>query len=92
MAEEEDEESGSDPSPTSLDKQNVEDIGLARKVARRNARLLEMRLRDRIVRCGARLGRDDGEDSAEDQQRWEQDKASSLKGRREEGRRASCRG
>lgn len=55
MAEDEDKECNSDPSPASLDKENVENIGLAREIARRNAGILEMRLRDRIVRCGTCL-------------------------------------
>jgi len=78
MAEDKDKECNSDPCPASLDKENVENIGLAREVARRNARILEVRLRDRIVRCCARLRREYREDSSEDQKSWKQQKPSSL--------------
>ncbi|KAI6772741.1 hypothetical protein HG530_003699 [Fusarium avenaceum] len=84
MGEDKDEESSGDPSPAPLDKKDVEDIGLARKVTRRSTGILNMRLRDRVVWCGTRLRRDDGEDGAKDQKRWEQDKSSSLQRCRQE--------
>jgi hypothetical protein len=69
VAEDKEEESSGDPRPAPLDKQDIKNIGLARKVTRRSAGILEMRLRDRVVWCGARLRRYDGEDSAKDQKR-----------------------
>ncbi|CAF3475591.1 unnamed protein product [Fusarium graminearum] len=56
MAKHKAKEGNSDPGPASLDEKDVEQVGLARKVAWRKARVLQMRLRDVIVWSGSRLG------------------------------------
>ncbi|CEI38621.1 unnamed protein product [Fusarium venenatum] len=56
MAEHKGKEGSGNPGPTSLDEQDVEQIGLARKVAWRKAWVLQMRLRDVIVGSSACLG------------------------------------
>ena len=77
------------PRPSALDKDDVEDVGLARKVARFDAAAFgRMCLRYRIVGGGARVGRDEGEDGAKDEEDWEETEGYALERRGEEWRRS----
>lgn len=60
------------PAPAALDKDDVEQVRLARKVARLGARLVRVRLRHGVVGRRARGGRDEGEDGAEDEEHGEE--------------------
>lgn len=72
-----------DPSPAALDEDDVEDVVLAGKVARDDAGVLVVRLRDVVVCGGADVGRDDGEDCAEDEDCGEDAEGDALEGRGE---------
>lgn len=67
LHEERKDECKGDPSPASLHKYYVEDIVLPGKIARRDARVLMVRLRHVVIRRGSYVGRDDGEDGAEEE-------------------------
>lgn len=74
------------PSPASLHKDHVEDIVLPGKVARGEARVLVVGLRRVVVRRGSNVGRDEGEDCAEDEDEGEDGEEEPLEGRRQEWR------
>lgn len=74
------------PSPAALHKHHVEDIVLSGKVARREARVLVVRLRHVVVRRGSNVGRNEGEDCAEDEDGGEDGEEKPLEGRRQEWR------
>lgn len=71
MCKDEERKGDSDPCPASLYKDNVEDVGLERKVTRGDFDVLNVGLRDMVVWRGASVGRHDGEDSAEYKNDWE---------------------
>lgn len=72
MCKDEERKGDSNPCPASLDKDNVKDVGLERKVARGDFDVLDVGLRDVVVWRGASLGRQDGEDGAEHKNDGEQ--------------------
>ncbi len=69
VREEEGEEGHGDPRPAALDEQRIEDVVLASEIRRRESRVLDVGLRDVVVRCRARLGREEREERAEDEER-----------------------
>ena len=79
------------PAPAALDEEHVEDVGLAREVARCRAGMLRVRLRNGVVVCGAGFGRSDREQTAEDEQHGKEAERKSLVRSRQE-RRVARRG
>ncbi|GAB1319990.1 hypothetical protein MFIFM68171_10200 [Madurella fahalii] len=68
VGQDEGEEGGRDPRPPALDEEHVDQVVLARKVRRRQPRVLRVRLPRRVVRRRPRLGRHQREDGPEHQQ------------------------
>lgn len=65
MGEEEDEEGDGDPGPAAFDEEDVEEVGLARKVGRGEVRFLGVCLEGGIVGCVADGGAEQREKGAE---------------------------
>lgn len=83
LHEERKDECKGDPSPASLHKDHVEDVVLSGKVVGRDARVLMVGLRHVVIRRGSNVGRNEGEDGAEDEDGGEDAEKDPLERRRQ---------